>query len=1035
MVVITLRADFYDACASYPRLREALARNQEYIGAMNDEEIRRAIEEPAQRGRWELEPGLVDLLLHDVGHEPGALPLLSHALFETWQRRRGRVLTLSGYASSGGVRGAIAETAETVFADQFTNEQRSIARRIFLRLTELSDESSSADTRRRASFEELILRPAEASTTREVLKVLADARLVTTTEDAAEVAHEALIREWPTLRSWLEENRESLRLHRQLTEAAREWQKLDRTPDLLYRGARLAQAREWITTHPDEVNELEHEFLTASGAAWEREASEREERRRRELASAKELAETQRQSALRLQTRNRVITTLGSIAVILAMLAVRFGLQSRNEKRIAISRELASAAVSNLEVDPELSMMLSVQALDSAYTREAEAVLHRALQASRVRITLSGHAGGASSAIFGPDGKTIASVSGEGEVTVWETASGQKLFSLPGRIARYSPDGARLATGGEDGQVTIWDFAAREKLLTLKGNNKRITDVDFSLDGKLLASADGDGNIIVWNTRTGEEVFSSNKSLSGVVLGSVDNTRVTFSVNGKLPMLISLHETEFVSQISFWAIDRDGGLLNHKKHNHELMIFSPDGRWLVSSEETESNSQKARISLRDISNMKPESFRPSAWKPFVVAAAHDSGIADFAFSLDGSMLASVSYDGIARVWDISSTRPELLMTLLGHTKALTDVAFSPDGTRLATASLDGTVRLWDITPEGSGEWFAIAGRSDAVYRLALTQDGKYLATASPDGAVKVWELAWGKKLLDIISHGGPLVSVAISPDGKLLATAGGDNNVKIWQLHLTSGAATAELLHTLRRLGPGPLSVDFSPDGKKLATGGNAGIVNFWDMETGRKLFSTGGHSFEIRRLAFSPDGNLLAMAGDSPDILVKTLDVRTGEEISTFTGHDDRGSGVADIVVSPDGEKVATVSGDGSLKIWDAKTGEEALILIGATNVNAVDFSADGKYLATVSSDGTARKWDASSGEELVVYRIPGSLLEDVEITPDGTKIIVSGAGFVYGYVFGLDETIRLARSRLTRWFTLEECRKYLHQEACLKP
>ena len=267
MVVITLRADFYDACASYPRLREALARNQEYIGAMNDEEIRRAIEEPAQRGRWELEPGLVDLLLHDVGHEPGALPLLSHALFETWQRRRGRVLTLSGYASSGGVRGAIAETAETVFADQFTNEQRSIARRIFLRLTELSDESSTADTRRRASFEELILRPAEASTTREVLKVLADARLVTTTEDAAEVAHEALIREWPTLRSWLEENRESLRLHRQLTEAAREWQKLDRTPDLLYRGARLAQAREWITTHPDEVNELEHEFLTASGAA------------------------------------------------------------------------------------------------------------------------------------------------------------------------------------------------------------------------------------------------------------------------------------------------------------------------------------------------------------------------------------------------------------------------------------------------------------------------------------------------------------------------------------------------------------------------------------------------------------------------------------------------------------------------------------------------------------------------------------------------------------------------------------------------
>ncbi|HMD81844.1 MAG TPA: helix-turn-helix domain-containing protein, partial [Anaerolineales bacterium] len=204
IILITLRADFYAHCANYIPLREALARNQEYIGAMSDEELCRAIEEPARRGRWELEPGLVDLLLHDVGHEPGALPLLSHGLFETWQRRRGRTMTLSGYASSGGVRGAIAETAETVFTDQFTGEQRAIARRIFLRLTELSDEISTADTRRRATFNELILKPEEATITLTVLKTLADARLIMTSQDSAEVAHEALIREWPTLRGWLE---------------------------------------------------------------------------------------------------------------------------------------------------------------------------------------------------------------------------------------------------------------------------------------------------------------------------------------------------------------------------------------------------------------------------------------------------------------------------------------------------------------------------------------------------------------------------------------------------------------------------------------------------------------------------------------------------------------------------------------------------------------------------------------------------------------------------------------------------------------
>jgi hypothetical protein len=158
IVVITLRADFYAHCANYPQLRQALARQQEYIGSMSDEEMRRAIEEPARRDRWEFEDGLVDLILHDVGHGPGALPLLSHALLETWQRRHGRTLTLSGYTSAGGVRGAIAETAESVFTDQFTHAQQVIARRIFLRLTELGDETATDDTRRRASFSEFILK-------------------------------------------------------------------------------------------------------------------------------------------------------------------------------------------------------------------------------------------------------------------------------------------------------------------------------------------------------------------------------------------------------------------------------------------------------------------------------------------------------------------------------------------------------------------------------------------------------------------------------------------------------------------------------------------------------------------------------------------------------------------------------------------------------------------------------------------------------------------------------------------------------------
>jgi len=390
-VVITLRADFYAYCAGYLELREALAQQQEYIGAMNDDELRRAIEEPARRGRWEFEPGLVDLLLHEVGHEPGALPLLSHALLETWKRRRGHTLTLSGYASSGGVRGAIAETAEAVFTDQFTHEQQLIAQRIFLRLTELGDETATGDTRRRAAFNELILKPEERTTTQAVLKALADARLITTSEDSAEVAHEALIREWPTLRGWLEDNRESLRFHRHLTETAQEWFASNREKDLLYRGARLTQVREWALAHSDEMNDLEREFIEASQAGAEHEVAEREAQRERELVAARKLAETEKaraeehgHSANRLRGRNRLITAIGALTLILAILAGMFGarsnqnaLRAEQQARVAISREWAAAAVSNIGVDSDRSILLALQAvsvtysMDEGWTKEA----------------------------------------------------------------------------------------------------------------------------------------------------------------------------------------------------------------------------------------------------------------------------------------------------------------------------------------------------------------------------------------------------------------------------------------------------------------------------------------------------------------------------------------------------------------------------------------------------------------------------------------------------------------------------------------
>ena len=343
-VVLTLRADFYGECARYAPLRDRLAAEQEYIGPMAASELRRAIEEPARRGAWEFEPGLVDLLLRDVGDEPGALPLLSHALLETWKRRRGRVMTLESYAESGGVHGAIARTAESVYNQRLTGAERDVARAIFVRLAAFGDEAQT--TRRRVAIDDLATSADERPIVDQVLRILAEARLVTIGAGTVEVAHEALIREWPTLRQWLSDDRDGLRIHRHLSLAAQEWDASGRQASELYRGARLGQALEWSAATPRALNALEREFLDASASEANREAAERDARQRKEL-------EDQRRFAAQLRRRAYMLGGAFVIALILAVAALVFGEQARAsaaaaeyERQRALLESSRSAAAS-----------------------------------------------------------------------------------------------------------------------------------------------------------------------------------------------------------------------------------------------------------------------------------------------------------------------------------------------------------------------------------------------------------------------------------------------------------------------------------------------------------------------------------------------------------------------------------------------------------------------------------------------------------------------------------------------------------------
>ena len=308
LVLLTMRVDFLGKCAAYPDLAAALSDGQELVGPMSEDELRLAIEHPAALAGCTLEPGLTDLLIQHVQGQAGALPLLEYTLLELWRQRQGSRLTIAAYHDMGGVQGALEHRADAIL-EGFRSRpgDLEICRRIFLRLTQPSE--GTEDTKCRAAVDELIAFEAERAAVEEIVRKLADARLITTEGRETpvpagggqppryvEVAHEALIRGWKQLRQWIDADRAGLRTHRQLTEAARAWYDHNRDESYLYVGSRLAVAREWSESHLLELNPLEREFLDASLALRrQREAAELEAARHlAEEAKAREEAERKR---------------------------------------------------------------------------------------------------------------------------------------------------------------------------------------------------------------------------------------------------------------------------------------------------------------------------------------------------------------------------------------------------------------------------------------------------------------------------------------------------------------------------------------------------------------------------------------------------------------------------------------------------------------------------------------------------------------------------------------------------------------------
>lgn len=969
-VLLGVRADFYARCAEHPDLVASMQDAELLVGPMTPEELTRAITQPAAHGELVVEKALTTAILADVAGQPGYLPLVSHALLETWRRRRGNTLTLSGYLATGGVRGAVAQTADRAYTALNEDQQRA-AKRVLLRLIALGDDTE--DTRRRVPSGEF---DADPHTTA-VLGELVRARLLTLGENTVEIAHEALIRNWPTLRGWIDEDRELLLAHRRLTDAAAEWERSGRDEEFLYRRARLTA---WEDRDLGRLNDSERALLDAS-----------KQRQSHELAS----------------TRRRTHRTLigAGIAVVvvslLSVLALVYADRATRERDLAYSRQLVANARAQLVLDPELALLLARQAYRIRPTSEAEAMVRQATLDSRVMATVPAGQREVYSVAFSPDGRHVVSAGTDGTARVWERAGTSVAQSEPAVMRghqreaaklAFASNGSRLASVGEEGVIRIRDFANGQDLL-LRGHQGAVRCVAFDAGGKHLASAGNDGTVRIWDAHTGRElaVFRGHQGAVWSVAFGVDGRLVSGGDDGTVRVWNLAHA-------------REDAVIPAHDDTVKRLAFSQNGQLATAGDDGTVKVWK------DLGQREP-----------LVLRGHDGTVETLAFSSDGRSVASGGQDGVIRIWSVDS--PIDPLTLRGHRGVVWDVAYNPDApTRLASAGSDGTIRFWDVT--GPGDPIVLRGHSGRVSPAEFSGDGLRVVSGGRDATVRIWRSTGDNSPIVLRGHDGEVWDVTFSPDGWRVASSSEDGTVRVWN-------ATGDGEPIVLRGHQGDVwDVAFSPDGRHLASAGDDGTVRIWTTNPGDVPTILRGHERSVYHVSYSPDGTRLSSAGVDGSVRIWST-AGAGEPI-VLGGHQ---GGARSATFGPDGHRLATASADGTVRIWRSISDKDPIVLEGHQGpVGTATFSPDGQHLATNGSDRTVRIWKTNGAGDFVVIKGYGTSVSLLAFSPDGSKLITGhGDGTVRlsrcEPCMPIEEALKLAETRTTRDFTPQERRTFLNE------
>ncbi|MBW4502614.1 MAG: WD40 repeat domain-containing protein [Scytonema hyalinum WJT4-NPBG1] len=958
-LVFTLRADFYGYVLSYRPWRDALEQfTPKLLSSMSREELQRAIEQPAQKLEVQLEPQLTQRILDDVGSEPGNLPLLEFALTRLWSKQQNRVLTHQAYEEIGGVKKALANHAEQIYQQLSETEQKA-AQRIFVQLVRPGE--GTEDTRRIATRAEV------GDENWGLISYLAgyQARLVVTgrddksQEDTVEVVHEALIREWITLREWMNANREFRVWQERLKVAMREWKSNNHDSGALLRGGPLTVAQEWLHKRSHEMTQLEQDFIRASTEQRDKEQEELKRRQRR--------------------SRNVLI---GGLVGALSLTGFALGQwRSAQQRRVDLTAATAKLLLSTEPVQGMVNAInaagLSRSPIISFPNKLFPAVqdsLFSAVQSSYEKNVLKGHSGSVLSVAISTDGKTIVSGGQDGTVRLWNQqgqpiAQPFKGHSNAVRSVAISIDGKTIVSGGDDGTVRLWNQQGQPIAQPFKAHSGAVRSVAISTDGKTIVSGGDDGTVRLWNQQ-GQPIAQPFKGHSGLVWS------VAISTDGKT--IVSGGDDGTVRLWNQQGQPIAQPLKGHSGSVNEVAI-STDSKTIVSG------GDDGTVRLWN------QQGQPIA-QPF---KGHSDPVRSVAISTDGKTIVSGGDDGTVGLWN-QQGQP-IPQPLKGHSGPVTSVAISTDGKTIVSGGDDGTVRLWNQQGQPIAQPFK--GHEETVRSVAISTDGKTIVSGGDDGTVRLWNQQGQPIAQPLKGHSGPVSLVAISTDGKSIVS-GGNNTVRVWNQQ------GQPIPQPLKGHSGSVNEVAISTDGKTIVSGGVDGTVGVWNQQGQPIAQPFKGHSGYIMSVAISTDGKTIVSGGVDGTV---GLWNQQGQPITQpFKGH--LGS-VNSVAISTDGKTIVSGGVDGTVGLWNQQGQPIAQPFKGHSGyVLSVAISTDGKTIVSGGQDGTVRLWNQQGQLIAQPFKGHSDPVRSVAISTDG-KTIVSG---------GDDGTVRLWDINFEHWLKI---------------